>query len=64
MSDIATAREAAKLAYSVAELSDETSLSPQTLYKEIEDGRLNAVRIRGRIVIPATAVEDWLARKD
>jgi excisionase family DNA binding protein len=64
MSDSATAREAAKLAYSVAELSDETSLSPQTLYKEIEDGRLKAVRIRGRIVIPATAVEDWLARKD
>lgn len=64
MSDIATARGAVKLAYSVAELAEETSLSPQSLYKEISEERLKAVRIRGRIVIPATAVEDWLARKD
>lgn len=49
------------IAYSVADLAAETSLSKQTIYLEIESGRLAAKRIRGRIVIPAAAVEEWLA---
>ncbi|MEZ5184298.1 MAG: helix-turn-helix domain-containing protein [Candidatus Nanopelagicales bacterium] len=52
------------IAYSVAELAAETSLSKQLLYQEIESGRLRSKRIRGRIVIPASAVEDWLALRD
>lgn len=54
----------APIAYSVTELAAETSLSKQTVYAEIESGRLQAKRIRGRIVIPASAVEDWLALRD
>ncbi len=51
---------APKLAYSVSGLAVETTLSKQTLYAEIEAGRLRAVRIRGRLVIPADAVAEWL----
>jgi excisionase family DNA binding protein len=61
---IATDRERSRLAYSVAQVAEETSLSVQTVYKEIESGRLRSKRIRGRIVIPASAVEDWLALRD
>jgi excisionase family DNA binding protein len=49
-----------RLAFSVSELATETSLSKQTIYKEIDEGRLRARRIRGRIVIPADAVDEWL----
>lgn len=52
------------IAYSVTDLAAETSLSKQTIYAEIEAGRLQARRIRNRIVIPATAVDDWLALQD
>lgn len=48
------------MAFSVSALAAETSLSKQTIYKEIEEGRLRARRIRGRIVIPRDAVEEWL----
>ncbi len=48
------------IAFSVSALATETSLSKQTIYKEIEEGRLRARRIRGRIVIPRDAVDEWL----
>ncbi len=48
------------LGYSVASLSAETELSKQTLYREIDAGRLKAKRVRGRLVIPAEAVAAWL----
>lgn len=59
-----TTMEPTPIAYSVTELAVRTSLSRQTVYAEIEAGRLQARRIRGRIVIPAAAVEDWLALRD
>jgi excisionase family DNA binding protein len=48
------------LAYSVSALASDTSLSKQTIYAEIEAGRLRAKRIRNRIVIPRDAVDEWL----
>lgn len=51
------------LGYSVASLSHETELSKQTIYREIEEGRLRAKRVRGRLVIPAEAVAEWLAEE-
>lgn len=48
------------LGYSVASLAAETELSKQTIYREIEEGRLRVKRVRGRLVIPADAVTEWL----
>lgn len=49
-----------RLAYSVQELAQATSVSKQTLYQEIAAGRLRAVRVRNRILIPKAAVDAWL----
>ena len=49
-----------RLVYSVADVAARVGLSKQTIYREIEDGRLKAARIRGRVVIPADAVAEWL----
>ena len=49
------------IGYSVATLATETALSRQSIYREIWEGRLRAKRIRGRLVIPREAVEEWLA---
>lgn len=48
------------LAYSVASLAEEAEVSRQTIYREVADGRLRAKRVRGRLVIPAEAVREWL----
>ena len=42
---------------SVAEQADELGISEVTLYRAIKAGEFPAVRIRGRVVIPAGAVE-------
>lgn len=49
------------LGYSVRSLSNAVTVSEQTIRREIEEGRLRAKRVRGRLVIPAAAVEQWLA---
>lgn len=41
---------------SVAEQADELGISEVTLYRAIKAGEFPAVRIRGRVVIPAGAV--------
>lgn len=46
--------------YSVRRLAESVDLSEQTIRREIEDGRLRAVRIRGRLTIPAESVDEWL----
>ena len=48
-------------AYSVAEVARATTVSKQTIYAEIEAGRLRAVRVRSRLVIPREAVDEWLS---
>lgn len=48
-------------AYSVAELARATTVSRQTIYAEIEAGRLRAIRVRSRLVVPRAAVDEWLS---
>ena len=47
-------------ALSVADVAARVGLSKQSVYREVEDGRLRAVRIRGRLLVPADAVAEWL----
>lgn len=46
-----------KLAYSIREACDASSLSRTTMYSHIASGRLRAVRIGGRTIIPAEALQ-------
>ena len=46
-----------RLAYSVAESARRLDVSRMTLYREIAAGRLAAIRIRDRLLIPRTALE-------
>jgi excisionase family DNA binding protein len=43
--------------YSVAQVAAMFGISPMTLYRAISDGQFPAVRIRGRLIVPAQAVE-------
>lgn len=50
-----------KLAYSIKEACRASSLGRTTLYGHIQAGRLRAVRIGGRTVIPAEALHALIA---
>jgi excisionase family DNA binding protein len=43
--------------YSVAEVAQMLGTSTMTVYRAIKDGDFPAVRIRGRLIVPAKAVE-------
>ncbi|MBN9113181.1 MAG: helix-turn-helix domain-containing protein [Pseudonocardia sp.] len=43
--------------YSVAEVAEIFGMSPMTVYRAIAAGEFPAVRIRGRLIVPAKAVE-------
>ncbi|MFC9250075.1 helix-turn-helix domain-containing protein [Amycolatopsis thailandensis] len=43
--------------YSVTEAARILRMSPMTLYRAIDSGSFPAVRVRGRLVIPARAIE-------
>jgi excisionase family DNA binding protein len=43
--------------YSVAEAARLFGMSEMTLYRAIHDGQFPAVRIRGRLIVPARAIE-------
>ena len=45
-----------KLAYSIAEAVEASSLGRTTIYSHIAAGRLRAVRIGGRTIIPAASL--------
>lgn len=45
-----------KLAYSIREACHASSLGRSTIYSHIASGRLRAVRVGGRTVIPAEAL--------
>jgi len=45
-----------KLGYSIREACQASSLGRTTLYKAISTGRLRAVRVGGRTIIPAEAL--------
>jgi len=46
-----------RLAYSVAEAARRLDVSPMTLYREIAAGRLPAIRLRDRVLIPRVVLE-------
>ncbi|WP_407668196.1 helix-turn-helix domain-containing protein [Novosphingobium rosa] len=52
-----------KIAYSIKEACQVSSLGRTTLYSHIAAGRLRAVRIGGRTVIPAEALHALIAGK-
>jgi len=43
--------------YSVAQVAAMFGMSPMTLYRAIAAGEFPAVRIRGRLLVPAKAVD-------
>ena len=43
--------------YSVAQVARMFGMSPMTLYRAIGAGEFPAVRIRGRLIVPAKAVD-------
>ncbi|MBN9146234.1 excisionase family DNA binding protein [Novosphingobium sp. 1748] len=45
-----------KVGYSIREAVQATSLSKSTIYSHIAAGRLRAVRVGGRTIIPASAL--------
>ena len=45
-----------KLAYSIREACEATSLSRTTVYAHISSGRLRAVRVGGRTIIPTESL--------
>lgn len=49
-----------KLGYSIREACRASSLGRTTLYKNIAEGRLTAIKIGGRTLIPAAALEAFL----
>jgi excisionase family DNA binding protein len=46
--------------YSVAEVARMLGMSPMTVYRAIAAGEFPAVRIRGRLIVPARAVESMV----
>lgn len=53
--------EPAKLAYSIREACRASSLGRSTIYGHITAGRLRAVRVGGRTIIPAQSLHAFLA---
>jgi len=50
-----------KLAYSIREASESTSLSRSSIYNYVAAGRLKTVRVGGRTVIPAESLHALIA---
>lgn len=46
--------------YSVAEVARMFGMSSMTLYRAIAAGEFPAVRIRGRLIVPAKAIEEMV----
>ncbi|PTR05294.1 MULTISPECIES: helix-turn-helix domain-containing protein [unclassified Novosphingobium] len=55
-----TESQPAKVGYSIREACQATSLSKSTIYNHIAAGRLRAVRVGGRTIVPATALHALL----
>jgi excisionase family DNA binding protein len=53
----------AKLAFSVAETCDALGLGKTNIYKLIADGKLDTVKIGGRRLVPAAAIQALLDRE-
>lgn len=57
-------QEAAKLSYSIKEACKATSLGRTSIYNHIATGRLRAVRVGGRTVIPADSLRALIDGND
>jgi excisionase family DNA binding protein len=53
-----------KIAYSIREACQVSSLGRTTLYKHIAAGRLRANRVGGRVVIPAESLLELIGGQD
>lgn len=53
--------EPAKIGYSIREACRASSLGRTTIYNHISAGRLRAVRVGGRTIIPADALHALIA---
>lgn len=56
--------EIQKLTYSIREACIASSLGRTTLYGYIARGKLDAVRVGGRTLIPATSLQSFLLGED
>lgn len=54
------AAERPRAFYSVAEVARMLGMSSMTVYRAIADGEFPAVRIRGRLIVPAKALEEMV----
>src|SRR5262249_44346177 len=52
-----TGSDRPRVFYSVAEVADLFGMSDMTLYRAINQGQFPAVRVRGRLFVPAKAIE-------
>jgi excisionase family DNA binding protein len=48
------------ISYSVEQASERTSVSKSYIRNEIRDGRLKAKLVGRRVLIPATALKEWI----
>jgi excisionase family DNA binding protein len=46
-----------RLAYSVTEAAQRLGVGPMTLYREIAEGKLPAIRIRDRVLVPKVVLD-------
>lgn len=53
-------RKAANVYPSVDALARELGLSRQVVYRELRTGRIPAIRLGRRFIIPRAAVQEWL----
>lgn len=51
-----------KLAYSLEDFCDLVGLTRTGAFKEIREGRLHAIKIGRRFVVPAAEVKAWMER--
>lgn len=52
-----TGSESTPKFYSVAQVAEMLGMSPMTVYRAIAERQFPAVRIRGRLIVPAKAVD-------
>jgi excisionase family DNA binding protein len=57
----ATENRQDRLAYGLLEAAELLSVSKRTVLREIASGRIAAVRARGRLVVPASSLHDYIA---
>lgn len=51
-----------KLTYSVPEAARAIGISRSNAYDLVQRGLIPSVRLRGRVLVPRHAIEEWLAR--